>query len=99
MMCTFFNQMFWGLIRPDAMVKEENRVLLASTFLRNPDDDDEYMEGPPLPLQRRIEAAEYLLTVDNGSWKTDSITHRCRLGCCRSSKESKLKLWVALQDG
>lgn len=92
--------MFWVLIRPDARVKEENRLLLASTFLRcDDDDDDEYMEGPPLSRQRRIEAAEYLLAVDNGSWKTNSITHRCQLGCCRSSKESKLKLWVALQDG
>ena len=94
--------MFGVLIRPDARVKEQNQILLASTFLRcdnDDDDDDEYMEGPPLSLRRRIEAAEYLLAVDNGSWQTDSITHRCRLGCCGSCKESKLKLWVALQDG
>jgi len=87
-------------IRPDAKVLERNRLVLDATFLQIPNEDDaeECVEGPPVSLQRRREAVQYLLSIDNGAWSSDKLVHRCRYGCCRSTKESKLKLWVSLQD-
>ena len=84
-------------------IREQNQLLLDSTFLQLPcedheHDDDEHLEGPPLSLQRRIEASNYLLDIDNDRWCSDQIVHWCKFGCCGSVKESKLKLWVALQD-
>lgn len=60
--------------------------------------DDACMEGPSIPTNSKQEASEFLLSVDNDSWQSDEIIHWCKLGCCTSSKESKLKLWVSLQD-
>jgi hypothetical protein len=79
-----------------------NRILLESTFLHVPcadHDEDECLEGPQLTLERRHEATNYLLSIDNGSWKSDKIVHWCQFGCCSSIKEAKLKLWVSLQAG
>ena len=87
-------------IRPDATIQAKNRLLLESTFLQSrcpQADDDEFLEGPPMSSERRAGSAEFLISVDNDSWQSDQIIHWCRLGCCRSVKESKLKLWVALQ--
>ena len=89
--------------RPDMSIREQNQLLLDSTCLQLPcedheHDDDEHLEGPPLSLQRRIEASNYLLEIDNDRWCSDQIVHWCKFGCCGSVKESKLKLWVALQD-
>lgn len=84
--------------RPDATYREQNHLLLLSTFLSGSDNDpDESLEAPCLSMKRRIEAAEFLLDVANGQWSSDEISHTCRLGCCRSVQESKLKFWVAVQ--
>ena len=103
--------MFSPFSRPDVSICEQNRILLESTFLQLPcqdhehdddddddDDDDEHLEGPPLSMQRRLEASEYLRSVDNDRWCSDRIVHWCKFGCCGSTKEAKLKLWVALQE-
>ena len=89
--------------RPDPTIREQNHLLLESTFLHLPctdrdDDEDDHLEGPPLSVQRRIEASEYLLSIDNDRWCSDRIVHWCKMGCCGSAKESKLKLWVAIQE-
>ena len=91
-----------SLLRPDDEVRRQNKLLLDATFLQVPfaeQDEDECLEGPPLSFEKRTEAAEYLLSIDNCSWKSDKIIHRCQYGCCNSVKESKLKLWVSLQEG
>ena len=85
--------------RPDKEVRFQNRALLEATFLNDiPEaDDDERLEGEPLSLTRRKEAAEFLLTMLSGPFKDDCIIHHCRAGCCRNAKESKLKIWCAVQ--
>lgn len=86
--------------RPDQTTIEKNKRLLQATFLGGETsdvDDDEALEGLPLPRKRKIEAAQFLLATLNGDWSKDQLIHHCRLGCCKSSKESKLKIWTALQ--
>ena len=85
--------------RPDPLVIEHNKILIDATYLHDVDneDDDGCLEGPPLPLQRRIDAADFLLRMDTGPWSEDRIAHHCKLGCCQNAQESKLKLWVAIQ--
>ena len=61
------------------------------------DDEDERLEGEPMSLARRKEAADFLLSMSTGSFEDDRIVHHCRAGCCRNKKESKLKLWCAVQ--
>ena len=89
-------------MRPSQSKKDQNKLLLDATFLQLPSvesgEDDELLEGPSLSYERRLEAAQFLLEVDNDDWSSDSIVHWCKLGCCQSVRESKLKLWVALQD-
>lgn len=86
-------------LRPDATVREENFLLLQATFLTMFDegDPDDNLEGPCLSRRRRLEAADFLLDIDNGPWKSDRMCHTCQLGCCTSVKEAKLKFWVAVQ--
>lgn len=89
-------------LRPDESNRERNIMILQSTFLQlrcSDPDEDEHLEGPPVSMQQRMDGSEYLLSIVNGDWRSDHITHHCQLGCCRSVKESKLKLWVSLQDG
>jgi len=75
-----------------------NQRLLDWTFLSgDQQDEDDFLEGPPIARRRRSEACEFLLQIDNGAWSNDAIVHWCTLGCCKSSQESKLKLWVAIQ--
>ena len=88
--------------RPNIAIREQNRTLLEATFLQSSfaeEDDDDCLEGPSMSMERRQEACEYLLSIDNDSWKSDKIIHWCKFGCCSSSKESKLKLWIAIQVG
>ena len=88
--------------RPNIGILEQNRILLEATFLHIPfagEDDDDCLEGPSLSVERRREACEYWLSIDNDSWKSDRIVHWCKFGCCSSVKESKLKLWIAIQVG
>ena len=85
-------------MRPDPAVRAQNELLLKTTFLRDSDwDEDEDMEGSPLAMKNREEAAEFLLTMDSGDWKEDAIVHHCHAGCCRNATESRMKLWVAIQ--
>lgn len=78
-------------------MRVKNKRLLDFTFLHNTEGDDENLEGTPLSLQERKEAANFLLDMDTGDWSSDSIVHHCGIGCCTSELESKLKLWVAIQ--
>lgn len=83
--------------RPDPEIRARNKLLLDMTFLYAPDCDDEDLEGTPLSFRDRQEAAQYLLDMDTGDWSSDQIVHHCGVGCCRSVRESRLKLWVAIQ--
>ena len=38
-------------------------------------------------FRRRQEKAEDLLKILNGDWRSPWVTHHCKLGCCRNSKE------------
>lgn len=85
--------------RPDPQVRRQNEVLLQSTYLCEfPEEDvDEHLEGVPLSLRRRREAADFLLAMSTGPFCDDRIVHHCRAGCCSSARESKMKLWCAIQ--
>ena len=75
-------------------------MILRTTFLHDVDglDEDEEIEGPTLSQEQRREAADFLLRMDSGPWSSDSITHHCKgLTCCQNARESKLKIWVAIQ--
>ena len=49
-------------------------------------------------LNKKMRAAiEQHLEIDNGDFRSLSIVHRCKLGCCINSYHSKLKLWSAMQ--
>lgn len=89
-------------MRPDESKQRQNKLLLEATYLQLPSidcgEDDECLDGPSLSHKRRSEAAQFLLEIDNDSWSSDNIVHWCKFGCCRSVRESKLKLWVALQE-
>ena len=99
---TDYSQLPLCQIRPDESKIKRNKLLLDATFLQLPameaGEDDEALEGPPLSFQRRLEAAQFLLEIDNGDWASDKIVHWCKYGCCNSAAESKMKLWIALQD-
>ena len=88
-------------LRPDPATLLQNKLLLEATYLHDDselaEDDDELLDGSPLTFRRRQEAAEFLLTMSSGSWREDRIVHHCRLGCCKSARESKLKIWCAIQ--
>ena len=51
----------------------------------------------PISLQHRREAAKFLLGMSTGPFASDTIYHHCRFGCCKSIKETKLKMWCAIQ--
>lgn len=89
---------FWLLQqRPDPAIRAKNKRLLDATFLHTSQSDDEDLEGTPLTQTDREQAAEFLLMMDSGDWSSDAIIHHCGIGCCNSVKESRLKLWVAIQ--
>ena len=89
-------------LRPDPATVLQNKLLLEATYLHDDselaeDDDGALLDGSPLTFRRRQEAADFLLTMSSGSWRDDRIVHHCRLGCCKNAKESKLKVWCAIQ--
>ena len=89
-----------GRFRPDPKIRAQNALLLQSTFLHTSEfDEDEDWEGSPLEFENRIQAAQFLLDMDTGPWSSDTIVHHCQVGCCNSAKESRMKLWVAIQAG
>lgn len=88
--------------RPDPSTRRRNKMFLCATYLHEEfnEDPDELLEGEPASLQNRRECAEYLLNMDTGDWKHDEIVHHCSgITCCRSTGESKIKLWIAIQAG
>lgn len=87
------------ILRPDPKVRRQNAILLHATFLHDyPDEDgEEHLEGVSTSLKNRKDAAEFLLSMSTGSFSDDRIVHHCRAGCCRDIRESKLKMWCAVQ--
>jgi hypothetical protein len=80
--------------RPDPSHKAKHMALLGLTYLAA---DGSGSDVDNITHLRKLDAAEFLLSMDNGPWGTDKIVHHCHYGCCRNKKETRVKLWVAVQ--
>lgn len=92
---------FAAKMRPDPSIRRQNELFLRATFLQETvaEDLDDALEGPTLSFEQRLEAAQFLLQMDNGPWASDEIIHYCDgITCCSSAQESRMKLWVAIQE-
>ena len=82
------------------MVRQQNRLLLEATFLHDDEDDSTSHEhGQNLSHTRKLAAVELLLDMSSGSFSSDVIVHHCRIGCCKNSAETLIKLWLAIEVG
>ena len=82
------------------MIRQQNRLLLEATFLHDDQADSTSREhGENLSHTRKLEAVEFLLDMSSGSFSSDIITHHCRIGCCKNSADTLIKLWLAIEAG
>ena len=90
------------LPRPDPDHARRSWQVLKATFLRRDLYADEEASFSPARAAKaateRRDLAAQLITLASGDWRQPELVHHCRLGCCGSPRESKAKLWAAVQS-